>query len=143
VAAAFSPEATGAAMRARLERLVATAPVASPGPAVRSQALQDLRDKHAYDRGEGSPGVAQTTGGKALRAVRPYTFHQRDLNGRVLKALEEQAQRIDELEEQLRRARLGIADARGATGRDLHGQPRVCWAHSLGWLPLITLPCVV
>ena len=29
-----------------------------PGPAVRSQALQDLRDKHAYDRGEGSPGVA-------------------------------------------------------------------------------------
>jgi glycosyltransferase involved in cell wall biosynthesis len=112
VAAAFSPEATGAAMRARLERLVATAPVAAPGPAVRSQALQDLRDKHAYDRGEGSPGVAQTTGGKALRAVRPYTFHQRDLNGRVLKALEEQAQRIDELEEQLRRARLGISDAR-------------------------------
>ena len=44
--------------------------------------------------------------------MRPYTFHQRDLNGRVLKALEEQAQRIDELEEQLRRARLGIADAR-------------------------------
>ena len=79
---------------------------------MRSQALQDLRDKHAYDRGEGSPGVAQTRGGKALRAVRPYTFHQRDLNGRVLKALEEQAQRIDELEEQLRRARLGIADAR-------------------------------
>ena len=112
VAAAFSPEATGAAMRARLERLVATAPGRGPGPAVRSQALQDLRDKHAYDRGEGSPGVAQTTGGKALRAVRPYTFHQRDLNGRVLKALEEQAQRIDELEEQLRRARLGIADAR-------------------------------
>jgi len=112
VEAAFSPEATGAAMRARLERLVATAPVEGPGPAVRSQALQDLRDKHAYDRGEGSPGVAQTTGGKALRAVRPYTFHQRDLNGRVLKALEEQAQRIDELEEQLRRARQGISDAR-------------------------------
>jgi glycosyltransferase involved in cell wall biosynthesis len=112
VAAAFSPAATGAAMRARIERLVATAPVEGPGPAVRSQALQDLRDKHAYDRGEGSPGVAQTTGGKALRAVRPYTFHQRDLNGRVLKALEEQAQRIDELEEQLRRARRGISDAR-------------------------------
>jgi glycosyltransferase involved in cell wall biosynthesis len=112
VETAFSPEATGAAMRARLERLVATAPADAPGPAVRSQALQDLRDKHAYDRGEGSPGVAQTPGGKALRAVRPYTFHQRDLNGRVLKALEEQAQRIDELEEQLRRARLGIADAR-------------------------------
>ncbi|MEO8690771.1 MAG: glycosyltransferase, partial [Solirubrobacteraceae bacterium] len=112
VAAAFSPPATGAAMRARLERLVATAPVPEPGPAVRSQALQDLREKHAYDRGEGSPGVAQTPGGKALRAVRPYTFHQRDLNGRVLKALEEQAQRIDELEEQLRRARLGISSAR-------------------------------
>ncbi len=112
VEAAFSPEATGAAMRARLERLAATAPVETPGPAARSQALQDLRDKHAYDRGEGSPGVAQTTGGKALRAVRPYTFHQRDLNGRVLKALEEQAQRIDELEEQLRRARRGISSAR-------------------------------
>jgi glycosyltransferase involved in cell wall biosynthesis len=112
VEAAFSAEATGAAMRARLERLAATAPVDTPGPAVRSQALQDLRDKHAYDRGEGSPGVAQTTGGKALRAVRPYTFHQRDLNGRVLKALEEQAQRIDELEEQLRRARRGISSAR-------------------------------
>ncbi len=112
VEAALSPAATGAAMRARLERLIATAPVEGPGPAVRSQALQDLRDKHAYDRGEGSPGVAQTPGGKALRAVRPYTFHQRDLNGRVLKALEEQAQRIDELEEQLRRARRGITDAR-------------------------------
>jgi glycosyltransferase involved in cell wall biosynthesis len=109
---AFSPEATGAAMRARLERLAAAVPVSVPGPAVSSQALQDLRDKHAYDRGEGSPGVAQTPGGKALRAVRPYTFHQRELNGRVLKALEEQAQRIDELEEQLRRARRGISDAR-------------------------------
>ena len=34
------------------------------------------------------------------------------MNARVLKALEDQARRIDELEEQLRRARLGIADAR-------------------------------
>ena len=112
VAAAFSPEATGAAMRARLERLAATRPVPAVGPAVNAQPLQDVRDKQAYDRGEGEAGVAQTVGGKALRAARPYTFHQREMNARVLKALEDQARRIDELEEQLRRARLGIADAR-------------------------------
>jgi glycosyltransferase involved in cell wall biosynthesis len=112
VATAFSPESTGAAMRARLERLAATRPVPAVGPAVNAQPLQDVRDKQAYDRGEGEAGVAQTVGGKALRAARPYTFHQREMNARVLKALEDQARRIDELEEQLRRARLGIADAR-------------------------------
>ena len=44
--------------------------------------------------------------------MRPYTHHQRELNERLIEALDEQARRIDELEEELRRGKHGIADAR-------------------------------
>jgi hypothetical protein len=115
VEAAFSPQTTGAAMRARLERLASTARAAEPrpGPALSSEALQAVRDKHAYDPEAGAGGGPADVARKAtLRAMRPYTFHQRELNGRLVEALEEQARRIDELEEQLRRARHGISSAR-------------------------------
>jgi len=115
VEAALSPESTGAAMRARLERLAATAPAAAagPGPAVSSEALQAVRDKHAYDpEAAGGSGAGDVARKATLRAMRPYTFHQRELNARLLEALEEQARRIDDLEEQLRRAKHGISSAR-------------------------------
>ena len=44
--------------------------------------------------------------------MRPYTHHQRELNDRLVAALEEQARRLDELQEEVRRGKHGIAAAR-------------------------------
>lgn len=112
----LSPAATGAVARARLERLAALASPEPPSPsaAVNAETLQDVRDKEAFDpeRAGGSGGAGDIARKATLRAMRPYTFHQNELNARLLAALEEQARRIDDLQEQIRRAKHGIASAR-------------------------------
>ena len=61
----------------------------------------------------GAPAAAPATARKARCArCAPYTHHQRELNDRLLAALEEQARRIDELQEEVRRGKHGIAAAR-------------------------------
>jgi hypothetical protein len=44
--------------------------------------------------------------------MRPFTHHQRELNDRLIAALDEQARRIDELMDEVRRGKHGIAAAR-------------------------------
>ena len=114
VAASLSPERTGAAMRARLERLLALAPgdVPQPGTARAGLALQAAREKAAYDPERTGGGAGDLPRKATLRAMRPYTHHQRELNERLLAALEEQARRLDELQEEVRRGKHGIAAAR-------------------------------
>ena len=109
VAASLSPERTGAAARARLERLSALAAPEPPPPgsARTALALQAAREKSAGDPAAGAAALP----GKALRAARLVT-HQRELNELLLAALEEQARRIDELREEVRRGKHGIAAAR-------------------------------
>ncbi len=111
---ALSPERTGAAMRARLERLLGLAPEEGPRPgsARAGLALQAAREKAAYDPEAVGGGAGDAPRKALLRAMRPYTHHQRELNERLIEALDEQARRIDELEEELRRGKHGIADAR-------------------------------
>jgi predicted RNase H-like nuclease (RuvC/YqgF family) len=101
-------------MRARLERLIGLAPVEGPRPgsARAGLALQAAREKAAYDPESTGGGAGDAPRKALLRAMRPYTHHQRELNERLVAALEEQARRIDELEEELRRGKHGIADAR-------------------------------
>ena len=110
----LSAERTGAAMRERLERLLeASAPAApAPGSARAGIALQAAREKAAYDPETTGGGAADMPRRATLRAMRPYTHHQRELNGRLVAALEEQARRIDELQEEVRRGKHGIAAAR-------------------------------
>jgi glycosyltransferase involved in cell wall biosynthesis len=109
VAELLSPERTGAAARARLERLAALrAPKAPPPGAARAAlTLQAVRDKTAGDPGPSATALRQ----KAVRAARAVA-HQRELNELLVAALEEQAQRIDELHEEVRRGKHGIAAAR-------------------------------
>jgi hypothetical protein len=66
-----------------------------------------VRDKRAPVAGGGGE-LAH----KALRAMRRYTVDQLELNARVHAALEEHARRLDDLNEQIRRARHGIAATR-------------------------------
>jgi len=114
VAESLSPERTGAAMRARLERLAALAPSDEPAPggARAGLALAAAREKAAYDPEAVGGGAGDLPRRATLRAMRPYTHHQRELNERLVAALEEQARRIDELQEELRRGKHGIAAAR-------------------------------
>jgi hypothetical protein len=114
VAEGLSPERTGAAMRARLERLAALRPADEPAPggARAGLALAAAREKAAYDPEQVGGGAADLPRKATLRAMRPYTHHQRELNERLVAALEEQARRIDELHEELRRGKHGIAAAR-------------------------------
>jgi glycosyltransferase involved in cell wall biosynthesis len=111
---ALSPERTGAAVRARLERLAALAPTdhPAPGSARAGLALQAAREKAAYDPESTGGGAGDLPRKATLRAMRPYTHHQRELNDRLVAALEEQARRIDELQEEVRRGKHGIAAAR-------------------------------
>jgi glycosyltransferase involved in cell wall biosynthesis len=114
VAASLSPERTGAAARARLERLLALAPgdAPQPGSARAGLALQSAREKAAYDPERTGGGAGDLPRKATLRAMRPYTHHQRELNDRLVDALEEQARRLDELQEEVRRGKHGIAAAR-------------------------------
>jgi glycosyltransferase involved in cell wall biosynthesis len=107
VASALSAERTGAAARARLERLVELRRPEEPqrDPARAALALRTARER------AGGAGGASGLPGKALRGVRTVAG-QRELNDSLIAALEEQAQRIDALEEQLRRGKHGIAAAR-------------------------------
>jgi hypothetical protein len=86
--------------------------VAGPGSARAGVALQAAREKAAYNPESTGGGAADVPRRATLRAMRPYTHHQRELNDRLVAALEEQARRIDELQEEVRRGKHGIAAAR-------------------------------
>ena len=108
----LSPARTGAAMRARLERLIVPEEAPAPGSARAGAALHAAREKAAYDPEATGGGAADVPRKATLRAMRPYTHHQRELNDRLVAALEEQARKIDELQEEVRRGKHGIAAAR-------------------------------
>ena len=106
----LSPERTGAAMRERLERLRAAGGSAGR-PARRVRASRCRRRARRPPTTPSAPAAARADVPRkaTLRAMRPYTHHQRELNDRLVAALEEQARRIDELQEEVRRGKHGIA----------------------------------
>ena len=111
---AFSPERVGRIARARLERMAASAtplrPPPPPPPANAWDPVQRARWKRDFDptRDARARGGAKGAGRAAvLRAMRPYTHHQDELNDAVVEALELLSERLDRLE------REGGLDARG------------------------------
>lgn len=128
----LSPEAVGALARARLERL-ARAPSSPPSAggtdspagngsaaAVEDAALKAEQKlsfdplRHAAEEG-GATGLFRQS---ALRAMRPYTYHQDELNERVVHAIRALADRIAWLE---RETGLAHPLMRGALYRLLQG----------------------
>ena len=113
VEAQLSPERTGAAARRGSSACSRSPPGrAAAGPARAGLALQAARQKAAYDPERTGGGAGDLPRKATLRAMRPYTHHQRELNDRLVAALEEQARRLDELQEEVRRGKHGIAAAR-------------------------------
>jgi SAM-dependent methyltransferase len=118
VLAELSPERIGAEARRRLEQLIATpkrregAPPPPPAT-VAWPTLQQARWKLDHDplaeaRLSGPRGAAKLA---SLKAMRPYTYHQDELNKAVVNTLDSLAARIDRLTWALE-AQTGL-DARG------------------------------
>jgi glycosyltransferase involved in cell wall biosynthesis len=108
----FSPQATGALARARLEQLLARGTTrALPPVAQADEAFQLAAIKATYDplAGVASTHPKDLAKRAALQAMRPYTFHQQELNGLVIESLRELHTNVAQLEsmvvEQRRRAR--------------------------------------
>jgi glycosyltransferase involved in cell wall biosynthesis len=111
---AFSPERVGRIARARLERMAASAaplrPPPPPPPVNAWDPVQRARWKRDFDpyRDARERGGPKSAGRAAvLRAMRPYTHHQDELNETVVEALELLSERLDRLE------REGGLDAQG------------------------------
>jgi hypothetical protein len=108
----FSPEAIGRLARSRLEELLqrgtarGLAPVAQADDAFQLAAIKATYDPMA---GVASTHPKDLAKRAALQAMRPYTFHQQELNGLVVEALRELHANVATLEskdvEQRRRAR--------------------------------------
>jgi glycosyltransferase involved in cell wall biosynthesis len=95
----FSPEAAGAAMKARLDALRVDAP---PPPAALAG------DLSAFDRALGTgrgPGLARRA---LLRLMRPYTYHRRRLDDRFASAIDELCDRLARAESQHALARADL-----------------------------------
>jgi glycosyltransferase involved in cell wall biosynthesis len=97
----FSPEATGALARSRLERLAQRpsrrVPEGVPHPA---EALQLAAQKATYDplSGVASSHPKDLAKRAALQAMRPYTYHQRELNDLLVDSLRELHATVERLE---------------------------------------------
>jgi glycosyltransferase involved in cell wall biosynthesis/SAM-dependent methyltransferase len=99
----LSPAACGVLARGRLERLLAEA---SAEPRTRRLALDAAVAQAAYDpavaaRGRHPKATARRV---ALKAMRPFTHHQSELNNRTVEALRELHSRYDEVEARALRA---------------------------------------
>ncbi|MEA2268813.1 MAG: hypothetical protein QOC64_1423 [Solirubrobacteraceae bacterium] len=123
IAEHFSTSAVGAIARARLKRLTRTSRRISSHGAANGQGGVGLTPDTWLERAElkatfdplrtaiqqgGPSGVARRT---VLQAMRPYTYHQDELNGLVVSALREVNQRFDDL----------VVDVQSEVVR-LHGQ---------------------
>ncbi|MEY2533142.1 MAG: hypothetical protein QOF29_1052, partial [bacterium] len=123
IAAHFSTSAVGAIARARLKRRTRTSRRISSHGAANGQGGVGLTPDTWLERAElkatfdplrtaiqqgGPSGVARRT---VLQAMRPYTYHQDELNGLVVSALREVNQRFDVL----------VVDVQSEVVR-LHGQ---------------------
>ena len=97
----FSPDATGALARARLEQL-ARRPTARSlqGATPTDQAFQLAARQATYDpmSGAASSHPKDLAKRAALQAMRPYTYHQQELNGLMIDALRELHANVAELE---------------------------------------------
>jgi len=107
----LSPAACGAVARARLEQLYERFEAAErTRPVRRSPALELAAEKAAYDplaELQGSDPRELAKRG-TLRAMRPYTHHQRELNDRLVDALRETEARLQELDEAVNRRGLRV-----------------------------------
>jgi glycosyltransferase involved in cell wall biosynthesis len=118
----FSPEACGALARGRLEQLARRAPEAAAAPRI-DGALALAERKAAYNplAGVASSHPRDLAKRAALQAMRPYTFHQQELNGLLVDALREVRAQVAELEEmvaaQRRRTRRAEWQVRGLRAR--------------------------
>ena len=104
----LSPESCGTLARVRLEQLYARMRADEPAPAL-GRAIELAAEKAAYDplaELDGSDPRDVVKRG-ALHAMRPHTYHQRELNDRLVDALREADLRLQELDRiglRLRRA---------------------------------------
>jgi len=89
----FSPEAAGASMRARLEEIWSASPPAPPSDE-RLEALVE-RVGAAGASGGGARSLARRA---ALRMMRPFTHHQRELNRELADTVQAQAAELARLE---------------------------------------------
>jgi hypothetical protein len=97
----FSPAAVGALARTRLEQLAArSAERADPGGRASDAVLRSAASKAAYDplAAAGTKAPKDLARRAALQAMRPYTFHQRELNALLVEVLEGLHAEVAELE---------------------------------------------
>jgi hypothetical protein len=98
----FSPAAIGALARARLEQLLRRDPPrVLEGPELASEALQNAGYKASYDplAGVASSHPKDLAKRAALQAMRPYTFHQQELNNLLVAALREVHENVAQLQD--------------------------------------------